>query len=406
MLSCLFIFVNASALALLLGADLSYWNHMGLIGLSAVGGYWGLNRLLPDRDPFLFPLAFLLTGWGIVMIERLAPAFAERQSIWLFLSVIALVLTAGLEYPMRWLRNYRYVLLLVGLALLVATILLGRNPSGFGPQLWLGFGEVFFQPSEALKIILIAFLASYLGEQYPLRQAATHMDGPEFSPQILGPIVLMWGLSIVVLVWQQDLGTAVIFFAIFLVLLYVTSGQLWILLSGVLLMLVAGLAAYELFSVVQLRIDVWLEPWPEASTRAYQIVQSLMAFGSGSVFGQGIGQGAPDFIPVVHSDFIFAAIAEEFGLLGVTAIVAAVAIIVARGLLIAIGQYQRPFYSLLAVGISVALGIQSLLIMGGALKLVPLTGVTLPFVSYGGSSLLVCYIMVGLLLRLSTNQKS
>jgi peptidoglycan glycosyltransferase len=204
------------------------------------------------------------------------------------------------------------------------TILLGQNPSGLpgAPQLWLGFGEIFFQPSEALKVILVAFLSSYLAEQYLSMRAESRLKqfgtGQAWlSPRILGPILTMWGLSVVLVVWQRDLGTAALFFAVFLILLYVASGQTFILMGGGLLLIIAGFVAYQLFSVVALRVDIWIDPWAEADGRAYQIVQSLMAFGAGGIFGEGIGQGSPTYIPVVHSDFIFSALAEEYGLLGV-----------------------------------------------------------------------------------------
>jgi cell division protein FtsW len=214
----------------------------------------------------------------------------------------------------------------------------------------------------------------------------------------------MWSMSIVILIWQRDLGTAILFFVIFLAMIYVASGSIYALAGGMALILIAGYVGYNLFSVVQLRVDIWLNPWPEADGRAYQIVQSLLAFASGGVFGQGIGQGLPDFVPVVHSDFIFAALGEESGLLGVITVIVIIAILVTQGLRIALLTQRQPFFALLAVGISMLIAVQSLMIMGGVLKLIPLTGVTLPFLSYGGSSLLVSFVMIGLLLRLSAGK--
>lgn len=407
--AALFLLVNFAALILLQptnagarGLRFFIWVACAFIGQRI------LEQRLPERDPALFPLVMFLSGWGLLVIDRLAPGFAERQMIWLPLSLTALLGAALFPQPMRWLRNYRYVLLVVGLGLLIATILLGANPSGYGPELWLGFGSIFFQPSEALKIILVAFLASYLGEHYPAMRLQDRAGERNlfawFSPRIFGPVLMMWGLCVVVLVWQRDLGTALVFFMVFLLLLYVASGRLMILLSGAVLVGIAAAVAYSLFAVVQLRVDIWINPWPEADGRAYQIVQSLMAFASGRVMGEGIGQGLPTFIPVVHSDFIFAAIAEEWGLLGIVTLVACISLFVLRGLRIAMLHPERPFFVLLAVGLSGAIGIQSLLIMGGVLKIVPLTGVTLPFVSYGGSSLLVTFIISGLLLRLSAGE--
>jgi len=219
--------------------------------------------------------------------------------------------------------------------------------------------------------------------------------------RIFGPILLMWGLCVVLLVWQRDLGTAALFFLVFSLLLYVASGRILIFISGMALMLIAGYVAYLLFDVVQSRVDIWLNPWPEASNRAFQIVQSLMAFSAGGIFGEGIGQGVPTYVPVVHSDFVIAALAEEWGLLGVLTVIAAVALLIVRGTRSGLIHSERPFHVLLASGLSLMLGVQSLLIMAGTLKLLPLTGVTLPFLSYGGSSLVVSFIMVGLLIRLS-----
>ncbi|MBL8164310.1 MAG: FtsW/RodA/SpoVE family cell cycle protein [Anaerolineae bacterium] len=403
-ISAAFLLVNFAGLALVRGA--SDWIHIGVWLLCAGIGGWLLHRRLPGHDPLLFPVTMFLSGWGLVAIERLAPPFAERQTVWLAASTAALLAAALLPQALRWLRNYRYLLLGIGLLLLTGTIILGRNPSGQlgAPQLWLGLGSVFFQPSEALKIILVAFLASYLAEQYPAMRAEAAESAQRnfgFSPRVFGPILLMWGISVVILVWQRDLGTAILFFAVFIILIYVASGYRRILISGAVLVVTAGIVAYYAFDVVQLRVDIWLNPWPESDGRAFQIVQSLLAFASGSTFGQGIGQGAPTYIPVVHSDFVFAAVAEEWGLLGIIVVVTCIAVLVTRGLKTAVRLQRRTFLALLAVGLSMMIATQSLLIMGGVLKLVPLTGVTLPFLSYGGSSLLMSFVMIGLLLRLS-----
>lgn len=402
----LFLFVNFLGLYLVRSSfEISEWIHFGVWVVGALIGSNLLEHYLPNRDPVLFPVTMFLSGWGLILIERLAPPFAERQTIWLAVSVVAMLAVAIFPHILRWLRQFRYVLLLFGILLLVGTIVLGTNPSGSlsAPQLWLGFGAIFFQPSEALKIILVAFLASYLAEQFPAIRSGmlgSHR-GLSISPRVLGPIVLMWGICILILVWQRDLGTAILFFTIFVLLLYVASGSNLVLLSGLLLIIVAGLVAYKAFPVVRLRMDIWVNPWPEADGRAFQIVQSLLAFAAGGSFGQGVAQGSPTYIPVVHSDFVFSALAEEWGLLGVITVTACIGILVARGLKIAIQQERRSFLALLAVGLSLLIATQSFLIMGGVLKLVPLTGVTLPYLSYGGSSLLASFVILGLLLRLS-----
>lgn len=408
-----FIAVNLIALWLQSPARRDVWVIFIVWAACAVVGNTLTARLLPKRDPLLFPLAIFMSGWGLVGIQRLAPNFAERQMVWLIISTLALLIVLALPNVLTMLRAFRYSLLVTGLALLIGTILLGTNPSGQAgaPELWLGFGTVFFQPSEPLKIILVAFLASYLAEQYPALRAegidtASRRRIWAISPRIAGPILLMWSISIIVLIWQRDLGTAILFFLVFLLLLYVASGFTPLLIGGALLIGAAGVVAYQLFAVVRLRVDIWINPWLEADGRAYQIVQSLMAFAAGGIFGRGIAQGAPTFVPVAHSDFIFAALAEEWGLLGVIAIIACFAILIARGLRIAAclsaAPRSRPFHTLLAVGLTTVFGVQALLIMGGVLKLVPLTGVTLPFFSYGGSSLLISFIAVGLLIRLSS----
>ncbi len=404
-----FVFSGFATLSLLRPSDGGIWsNYVVWLACAAVGAFI-LERKLPERDGLLFPLVMLLSGWGLVAIERLAPAFAERQALWLLIGLGALLFAAVSPRPLRWLRNYRYVLLALALLLLFATILLGTNPSGFAlaPRLWLSLGAIFFQPSEVMKVVLVAFLASYLSERSASlrasqRQAAT---GRGASPRLLGPILLMWSLSLLILVWQRDLGAAMLFFIVFMLLLYVATGDWRIIAGAALLVILATAAAYQLLNVVQLRVDIWINPWPEADGRAYQIVQSLMAFAAGGVFGAGLGAGAPAYIPVVHSDFIFAAIAEEWGLLGVITILACYAVITWRGLAIGLRPGETAFNQLLAVGLTLTLVVQALMIMGGVLKLLPLTGVTLPFISYGGSSLLVSCLMMGILLRLSAGRR-
>ena len=338
-----------------------------------------------------------------------APLFADRQILWLAIGVITMSGVVVIPNLFGLLRRYRYTLLITGLVLLVATILLGVNPSGQvgAPRLWLGLGEIFFQPSELLKIILVTFLASYLAEQYPSLQMLrehTNRRFPSFSPTVMGPVVFMFIISVIVLLWQRDLGTATLFFIVFLLMLYLATGFGWLLVGGLALVVLAGVLAYSVFAVVQLRIDIWLNPWLDPDGRAFQIVQSLFAFAEGGILGRGIGQGLPTSIPVVHSDFIFAALAEEWGLVGVIGFVGGLVALVTRGLRIASLQNARPFLCLMAAGLSLLIAIQSLMITGGVLKLIPLTGVTLPFMSYGGSSLLTNFIIVGLLLRLSAGE--
>lgn len=404
-----FVFAGMAAIALTRPAQADVWTTFAIWLICSAGATLVMKLCLPGHDPLLLAIPLFLSGWGLVAIERLAPAFADRQAIWLIISIVAMLFVACLPHLLRWLRRYRYSLLAAALLLLFATIALGRNPSGleFAPRLWLSIGSIYFQPSELMKVILVAFMATYLAEQSATHRAGQSGAGAGFpaTPRLLGPILLMWLLSMVILVWQRDLGTAMLFFVVFLLLLYFTSGDRRILIAGVTLILLAGIAAYQLFPVVQLRVDIWLNPWPEADGRAYQIVQSLMAFASGGIFGAGVGQGFPEYVPVVHSDFVFAAIAEEWGLLGVIGILSCLGVLAWRGLAIAMTHPGAAFHKLLAVAITMTLLAQALMIMAGVLKLLPLTGVTLPFVSYGGSSLLACHVMIGLLLRLSAGAR-
>lgn len=403
-LASAFVLTNQVALILARGrSPLELWPVL-VWGGCAAAGHYVLNRRLPARDPLLFPLAMLLAGWGLNLIARLVPAFADRQTLWLVLGTGALLSVTALPHDLRWLRRYRYTWLIGGLALLFLTILIGQNPANTGPRLWLwlGIGRVYYQPSELLKILLVVFLASYLAEHQRYMRQDTLRLGPWQvpSPTFLGPVLLMWSLCVIVLIWQRDLGTATLFFVVFLAMLYLASGQALLLAGGSLLIVLAAALAYHLFDVVALRVDVWWNPWPTANAEAYQVVQSLIAVASGGVIGQGIGQGQPGIVPVVHSDFAFAAIAEEWGLVGILSVVVALTVLVVRGMRLA-ALARHPFQMLLAAGLSVLLGVQSLMIMGGVLKLIPLTGVTLPFVSYGGSSLLTNFVIVGLLLMLS-----
>lgn len=401
------VFAGMAAIALTRPAGPNVWPGLAIWTACALAGATLLNRYLPARDRLLFPLAIFLSGWGLVAIERLTPPFADRQALWLVISVAAMLFAALFPQLLRWLRVYRYLVLAAALLLLLATIVFGRNPSGFdfAPRLWLNVGAVYFQPSEIMKVILVAFMASYLGEQ-SAASGANPGDAAKrrtYLPRLAGPILSMWLLSLVILIWQRDLGAAMLFFIVFLLLLYLTTCDLRILFGGALLIILAAAVAYHLFDVVKLRVDIWLNPWPEADGRAYQIVQSLMAFSAGGIFGTGVGLGSPFYIPVAHSDFVFAALAEEWGLLGVVGVLSCFGVLAHRGMSIAQRHSGRAFHKLLAAGLTLMLITQALMIMAGVLKLLPLTGVTLPFISYGGSSLLVCFIMIGLLLRLSAS---
>lgn len=400
-----FVFVNAAGLSLAENGRLAASHFLAPLGwlLAMLGAHMALRLRRPQRDPILLPLLALLTGWGLILMDRLAPNFLLRQLVWTVLGTAVFLAIAILPPNLGWLRRYRYTWLTAGLLLLAATLLFGVNPAGaIGADYWLQlplFNRIFFQPSELLKLLLVIFLASYFDERGSLLRLSRQHG--RFGPlPYLAPLLLMWGFCMVLLVWQRDLGAATLFFVLFLALLYLATGDGRTVWGGFGLLLIAGVVAYFLFPVVTLRVDAWWDPWPEFNGRAFQIVQSLYAIAAGGVLGQGVGQGFPDYIPVVHSDFAFAAIAEEWGMVGAFTIVACFALLAHRGIRMAL-LAKRPFRVYLAAGITILFSTQALLIMGGVTKLLPLTGVTLPFVSYGGSSMLISCVMLGLLLYIS-----
>lgn len=405
LLAALFIVSNGVAYSLI-EQGRPIWAHLAgpLLWAVAHGTLFALiHRYKPEADSTIFLIVSLLAGWSLLLTDRLAPNFLTRQIVWVLLGTAVIPLLLFLPQNLGWLRRYRYTLLILGIGLMFTTFFFGVNPSGAATaNYWLQLPfaiPVFFQPSELLKLLLVIFLASYFDEQETIYfNAASPRKMNTLA--VIAPIAVMGGFCLLLLVWQQDLGAATLFFILFLSLFYVATGKRYTILAGLGLLLLAGAFAYWQFALVTLRVDAWLNPWPDADGRAFQIVQSLYAIASGGVFGQGIGQGFPTYIPVVHSDFVFAAIAEEWGLVGSLTVVFCFALLAHRGLLLAI-RAIRPFHRYLAVGIITMLSAQALLIMGGVTKLLPLTGVTLPFVSYGGSSMMMVHVMVGLLLYLS-----
>ena len=337
-----------------------------------------LSRRLPDRDPFLLPLAGLLSGWGLLTVWRLDASLGMRQAAWLTVSAAAAAILVLRSRDLEFLRRYKYVLLGAGLSLTALTLLLGTSPTEVGPRLWLGCCGLYFQPSEPLKLLLVAYLAAYLADRLPLRTG--------FFP-LLMPTVFVTGLALLLLIVQRDLGTASIFIVLYTTLLYLATGRRRVLVVTGIALALAAAAGFSFVDIIHARMEAWINPWNDPSGRSYQIVQSLLSIANGGIFGRGPGLGSPSLVPVAHSDFIYSAVAEETGMLGGIGLLLAYALLLSRGFGIAI-RSQHRFHRLLAAGISAYLGIQALLIIGGDLRLLPLTGVTLPFVSYGGSSLL------------------
>jgi cell division protein FtsW (lipid II flippase) len=372
------------------------------------GIHLGLNRWHRDRDPLLLPVVALLVGLGLIEIARLAPNFLARQSLWLVVSTSAVLGVLAAPSDLRWLRRYKYTWLFIGLLLLALTFLIGVNPAGIGQTLWLGgLMGVFFQPVELLKLLFIAYLAAYLAEK---REAARSLgvrleQHPHLTLPYLLPVVAMWLVTLLLVMAQQDLGAAILLYLSFLIMVYLATGQLRYWVVGGALLIVAALGGYLLIGRVQGRIDTWLNPWADAAGSSYQIVQSLIAVASGGTMGAGLGQGWPHVIlPAAHTDMPLAAIGEELGLLGALGVVTCSAIFTARGLRAA--QLARAtFGRLLAAGLASLIGLQAWLIMAGNANLAPLTGVPLPFVSYGGTSLLMSFISLGLLLQISADRR-
>ncbi len=361
-------------------------------------------RRLPGRDPLLLPTAALLSGWGLLMVGRLAPNFLRRQATWLMIATLAMLAVTEVGQDLRWLWRYRYTWLAAGLALLAVTLILGVNPSGSGPRLWLGLGGAYFQPSEPLKLLMVVYLASYLAQRRRLLVSEHSRIGPLRLPPLayVGPLVAMFGLTVLLLAAQQDLGAAMLFFFTFLAMLYLATGQWGYVAAGLILFGGAGVVAYAASARLALRVDAWLSPWSGAADWAFQTVQSLLAFGTGGILGEGLGLGLPTFIPAVHTDFTFAAVGESFGLVGLVAVIALYGVLLLRGCRAAL-RAQRPFERFLAAGLTAGLVIQAWVIMAANVKLAPIAGVTLPFLSYGGSSLLCTFIALGLLLRVADN---
>ena len=366
-------------------------------------------------DELLLPAVAAMGALGIVMLNRLPqdlagnPAFnlgmVGTQLVWFGIGLAAMLVVAIGVRDDGFLRHYKYSWGLLAAALLVVTLLFGAEVNG--ARLWIVIGPFGFQPSEAIKVMLVVFLAGYLAENRAVLAGASLRLGPVKLPPIpyLAPMLVVFAAVMLVVVVSRDLGTALLFFGVFLTMLFVATGRRAYVLFGSVLFVVGAGVAYLLFPHVQERIDTWIDPWADPNGSGYQAVQAIYAFARGGLLGEGLGQGLPLVdgrlpIPAVHTDMIFAAIGEELGLLGGVAMLGLVAVIMTRGLRIAV-LARDDFSTMLATGLAAGLVLQSLIIMGGNLKVVPLTGITLPFVSYGGSSLLASFVVVGLLLSIS-----
>jgi cell division protein FtsW (lipid II flippase) len=368
-------------------------------------------------DEVLFPAAALLAGISLLMMQRLPQDLVTQavggkqlglgalQLAWVLFGFGLLAATALLVRSDGWLRRYKYTWAAAGIALLLLVFVFGDVTGG--ARLTLRIGPVSGQPSELLKVILVVFLAGYLAENRKVLAEASTRMGPLRLPPLpyLLPMLAMWGIALAIVIVQSDLGAALLYFLVFLSLVYVATRRTSYVILGLFLFAAGGFALYELVPRVQERIDIWLNPWADAQGAGYQVIRGLYAYGRGGILGTGIGAGLPQVgtipsIPAIHTDFIFAGIAEEMGMLGALALLALYVVIAERGFRIA-ALAVDDFRALLATGLTLVIVVQAAIIAGGNLRVVPLTGITLPLVSYGGSSLLVNGAVIGLLLALS-----
>jgi cell division protein FtsW (lipid II flippase) len=363
-------------------------------------------------DQVLLPAVAMIGGIGLLLMERLPQDLAgslgglsRTQLAWWVLAGAIIAAIAVFVRSDGWLRRFKYSWAAVGIGLLLLTFVFGEEVNG--ARLVLQLGPLRFQPTELLKIVLVVFFAGYLAEWRPLLATGGARIGPLRLPPLptLVPLLAMLGIALAIVVVQRDLGAALLVFAVFLLLVFTATARWSYVIGGGLMFLVGSGVAYRLFDHVRVRVDIWLDPFADPLGDGYQVVQALIAFARGGLVGTGLGAGLPEVngritIPAVHTDFPLAALGEELGLVGILAILALYLVIVQRGLRIA-ASAADDFRALLAAGLALVVGVQAFIIAAGNLKLIPLTGITLPFVSYGGSSLLANAIVVGLLLALS-----
>lgn len=381
----------------------------GTVMCAAFVAAWLVVRwTAPRADPVLFPTATALAGLGIamlyrIMVDRGEASIAREQAIWLLVGLGVFCLTLWLVRDDRQLNAYTYTLGLVGVVLLLLPVVPGIGQEINGARLWADIGPVSFQPAEFGKIFIVVFLAAYLSDKQELLAAGSGRFG---FPRVkdLGPLLLAWGASLAVLFLERDMGASLLFFGVFVVMLWIASGRAAYLWIGLALFALGAWFGFVVFEHVQTRVDTWLhalDPSKVFDEGYGQLAQGWFAMATGGIVGTGLGQGSPTLIPYVGSDFIFAAFGEELGMIGAVALLLLYLIVIARGLRIAM---ERPdtFGKLLATGLTTILALQTFAIVAGVTRLIPLTGVPLPLVSYGGSSRIATFVMLALLIRVSS----
>ncbi len=381
-------------------ADLGVF--LAIVLFLALAAHIATRYYAPDANAVVLPLAALLNGLGYAMLARLDPHYARLQAGWTAVGILAYVVTLAAVRHSRDLDRYRYLLLLVAVLLLLSPLVphLGKNING--ARLWVYIGPVNGQPVELAKLALAIFFASYFTEKRELLSLPTLRVGNRLflDPRPLGPILLAWGFCMLVLGAERDVGFAMLLFVLFIGMLWVATGRALWLGVGTALFAVGAVVSDKVFSQVGARVTAWLHPWSQANAGAYQLVQGLYAFANGGLVGTGLGYGFVKGIPEITTDYIFAAFGNEMGLLGTTLIVFAFVLLVGAGMRIA-QTARSEFAKLTAAGLTLIIGMQAFFIMAGIVRLLPLTGITLPFMAYGGSSLVANYILVALLVRIS-----
>jgi cell division protein FtsW (lipid II flippase) len=387
----------------------------GLLAICAIAVHVTLRLKARYADPVILPIATAINGLGLVVIHRIdlargheiTDSLALRQMIWTGLGIVACALVVWFVVDHRSLARYTYTAMAAGLALLLLPLLpfIGRNING--ARIWIGIGGLSFQPGELAKIALAVFFAGYL---VTARDSLSLVGRRVLFLQLprardLGPILVSWMASLLVLVFERDLGTSLLFFGLFIALIYVATERTSWVVIGLLLFSGGAFLAWTIFSHVQARVDIWLHPFDPAvlnrsAGSSYQLVQGLYGLASGGLLGTGLGGGRPTMVPFAESDFIAVAIGEELGLTGLFALLMLYALLIERALRTAIGV-RDGFGKLLAAGLGFSLALQVFVVVGGVTRVIPLTGLTMPFLAYGGSSLLSNWIIVGMLLRIS-----
>ncbi|CAN5174534.1 FtsW/RodA/SpoVE family cell cycle protein [soil metagenome] len=390
------------------------------VGIMAYGGWLAalclgahviVRILAPYADPVMLPIVAALNGLGLAVIYRIdlaklaenddAKTLARDQLIWMTIGVLLFATVLLLLRDHRRLQAFTYTAGFAAIGLLVMPLLPVLGTEIRGARIWISLGPLSFQPGEIAKVLLVVFFAGYL----VLHRDALALAGRRFlgidlpRGRDLGPILVMWAVSLAVLVFQRDLGSSLLFFGLFLVMLYVATERPGWLVVGTALFAAGAYTGYLLFSHVQSRVASWLDPF-NPDNNSYQIVQGMYGMAWGGLVGRGLGEGDPLQIPIAESDFIFAAIGEELGLTGTMAVIVLYGLIVERALRTAL-VCRDAFGKLLATGLGVVFALQVFVVIGGVTKLIPLTGLTTPFLSYGGSSLVANWAIIGLLLRVS-----